>query len=714
MLSIIYTLFIKIFRKVLRNIYYWLVSFLKKNHTVNKIHYKFYRPEFLQTTHFANYFPYLKFTVSSYYNYILKKKISLNMNLENAEISIIIPIYKKRFNLFRCLESLSKSNLKLPFEVIIIDDFPNAKKPFFIDDQIKYIKNVSNLGFLKSCNKGSEKANGKFFYFLNDDTIILNEKTILKLYQRIKSDDFIGIVGSKVLYPNLLIQEAGCVTFSDGNCYQIGNLQNKHQDDYNYYKEVNYVSGCSLFIRAKLFFKTKFDEMYMPGYYEDVDLAFTVRKENYKVVYEPESEIIHCEGSSAGTDLNVGMKRFQNINKEKFFRKWENYLINNLIRSNISSLDASFLNQRIIIFIDDLLPDENRDAGSFIPLFLIKYYQEKKFQICFFIKEINLDDKNIKNLQNQGVRVIYFEKSLLNIVSKMKNSIDAVVLLRPKNLQRYQSILNQLNIKIIYHFVDLHFLRLEREKKFNSRTLENIDEIKKIETNLVRKNFINLTCSKFEYQILVNNYNINNVIYLPLFYPNQGYKNYNIKASDVKKLNLVFLGSTNHMPNMDAIENFIQNILPLIDKKISTCLHLVGLNNVKLNKYSHNNNIIMHGSVGDLYSIFKKIDIAISPLRYGAGAKGKIISYAMYSLPVICSDISIEGTEFLNKEHLIISDPNSYQTYANDIYDLFMNKKLMLKLSQNIYSKFVNSLTFEKGIKDLNSFKEFEKLRIKN
>ena len=64
-----------------------------------------------------------------------------------------------------------------------------------------------------------------------------------------------------------------------------------------------------------------FDERYAPAYYEDTDLAFQARQLGYKVVYQPDSVVVHFEGISSGTDLSQGTKSYQVTNKEKFFNK---------------------------------------------------------------------------------------------------------------------------------------------------------------------------------------------------------------------------------------------------------------------------------------------------------------------------------------------------------------------------------------------------------
>jgi GT2 family glycosyltransferase len=137
-----------------------------------------------------------------------------------------------------------------------------------------------------------------------------------------------GAVGGKLLYPDGRLQEAGSSVFSDGSAANFG------RDDrvieapaYNYLREVDYCSGALLATPRALFAEIGgFDKRYAPGYYEDTDYCFEVRKHGYRVYYQPESVVVHTEGGTGGTDLTSGAKRFQVVNHEKFARKWKDAL----------------------------------------------------------------------------------------------------------------------------------------------------------------------------------------------------------------------------------------------------------------------------------------------------------------------------------------------------------------------------------------------------
>jgi GT2 family glycosyltransferase len=135
-------------------------------------------------------------------------------------------------------------------------------------------------------------------------------------------------VGGKLIYPDGRLQEAGNLVFSDGSAANVG------RDDivpegplYSYVRDVDYCSGALLATPRKLFAEIGgFDKRYEPGYYEDTDYCFEVRSRGLRVIYQPESMVIHMEGATGGTDLTSGAKRFQVVNHAKFARKWKTML----------------------------------------------------------------------------------------------------------------------------------------------------------------------------------------------------------------------------------------------------------------------------------------------------------------------------------------------------------------------------------------------------
>ena len=216
-------------------------------------------------------------------------------------VSIIIPVYNQFEYTYNCLRSISeRTGNEIPYELIIADD---CSKDQTMDMEkvaigITVIHNKKNLRFLKNCNNAARYARGRYILFLNNDTQVQND-WLKSLVNLIESDDEIGMVGSKLLYPDGSLQEAGGIVWKDASAWNYGNRKNPSLPEFNYVKEVDYISGASIMIRKSLWNMIGgFDERFCPAYCEDSDLAFEVRKHGSKVMYQPASVVVHFEGKS--------------------------------------------------------------------------------------------------------------------------------------------------------------------------------------------------------------------------------------------------------------------------------------------------------------------------------------------------------------------------------------------------------------------------------
>ena len=165
-------------------------------------------------------------------NRCVEKKIPDLINFskfEEVDVSIIIPVYDNYEYTMLCLQSILENTQGISYEVIIGDDNSNDETKN-IKQHVKnvtVVRNQENLRFLKNCNHAAQKARGKYILFLNNDTQV--QKDWLKyLYETIEADNTIGLVGSKLVYPDGTLQEAGGIIYRDGMGCNYGRNQNLH------------------------------------------------------------------------------------------------------------------------------------------------------------------------------------------------------------------------------------------------------------------------------------------------------------------------------------------------------------------------------------------------------------------------------------------------------------------------------------------------------
>ena len=99
--------------------------------------------------------------------------------------------------------------------------------------------------------------------------------------------------------------------------------------------------------------------------------------------------------------------------------------------------------------------------------------------------------------------------------------------------------------------------------------------------------------------------------------------------------NILFIGGFNHLPNVDAVKYFANNVMPLLRKRIPGIkFYIVGSNPSQEVLDLRSEDIIVLGFVDKILPLMEKFKISVAPLRYGAGIKGKIGSSMAAGLPV--------------------------------------------------------------------------------
>jgi len=124
----------------------------------------------------------------------------LKLNV-NSEISVVIPTYNRTDMLIRLLESILNTTIPIK-EIIVIDGFPNSNNEILLKEKFPYIKyikfnKIAYVGEIR--NLGLKIAKGKYVFMVDDDNII-EKNTIEILYNEIKSDETIGVVGPVTCY----------------------------------------------------------------------------------------------------------------------------------------------------------------------------------------------------------------------------------------------------------------------------------------------------------------------------------------------------------------------------------------------------------------------------------------------------------------------------------------------------------------------------------
>jgi GT2 family glycosyltransferase/SAM-dependent methyltransferase len=614
----------------------------------------------------------------------LVKNQTINDTNATPEVSIIVPVHNQLRHTLCCLASLVSWPTRVTFEVIVADDASTditANAVRALPFPFRLISEPENVGFLYNCNRAALSANGKFIVILNNDTLVL-PGWLDALVETFERNPTAGLVGSKLLYPNGVLQEAGGLMWTDGSGWNIGVGEDPRTPGFNFCREVDYCSGASIALRRELWQELGgFDERYAPAYYEDTDLAFRVRQAGYTVLYQPLSQLIHFEGKSHGTDLTAGVKQHQVINRSTFVETWKAQLADHSGPTQVDPYCLRRFAQHRLLYIDAFIPTPDQDSGSVDAVNFLKMAKELGFHVTFLPTDsARHTGRYTRDLQKMGIECLYDGAAASPIpwIEQHGPGISLVILSRfPVSLRFLTPVRRYCpNAKVIFNTVDLNFLREGRQAHLCGGDNDQLRllQVQNMEIEIINNSDAVVVVSEAERQLLDELAPSANTIYLPL--PREIPNN----VADLHATDIVFIGGYKHMPNVDGARYFVQEIWPLVQAQASDArVILAGSNMPEEIAILAGNGVETIGYVSDLADLFTRARVSIAPLQYGAGQKGKVVTSLSYGVPVVATSVAAEGMEMTDGKHLLIAD--SPEAFADAVVRLLRDDELWSRLS---------------------------------
>lgn len=334
-----------------------------------------------------------------------------------------------------------------------------------------------------------------------------------------------------------------------------------------------------------------------------------------------------------------------------------------------------------MLVVDVATPRPNHDSGSLRLHNLLKLLLRERCHVSFIADDGIDADPESQALSQLGVDVVQMPP-----VAWMRahgGQLDAVILCRHHVAGHWLPLARSCApaARIVFDTVDLHFLREQREAQLHgsARLQRRADATRAIELHLASMADATWVVSEFEHDLLraelpdTELHVLSNII--DVAEPGNGFDD---------RHDLLFVGGHRHPPNVDAVWWLLRELFPRLRARLPQVrLHLIGADTPAelIAAAQAQPGVLLHGHVPVLEPFLWGCRIALAPLRFGAGVKGKINLSMAHGQPVVATACAIEGMHLRPGLDVMVADETD--AFATAVADLYEDRAQWETLARN-------------------------------
>ena len=602
---------------------------------------------------------------------------------EIARVTIVIPAFNNFFEVSTCIESLYSYASKTDFRVIISDDAsPDVSySALGLLHGISLLRRDTNSGYIVNVNSATSAINSEFLLTLNQDVVVcpgwLDELVI-----EADKNPQVGIVGPRILDQQFRILEAGGIIFQQAHAAHRGRGSTPEDHRYNFSCDVDFVSGCAMLVRTSLWHQLGgLDTQYTPAYYDDVDICLRARKSGWLVRYAPLSCIVHFEGTSMGVNEHdsTSLKHFQVINQEKIMQNHPELNSHTSIE-DVPRVDSHCPKQATVACVFQSFPFADRDGGAVDFTLFVDYLLDLGYTVsALFLNEVALNDT--ANWRSGGIQCVQLETDrglelMENAHLIVSFGIMVGICLAKKNLAHKPW---------IHHTSDCVTRRLEEMNKLHETEKSvspeasrwflglprDVPQMWQIEKPILELPSTTLFVTPHDLEYAQQNGAIGNFVHFPIL---KGGPDSHSLPEPLQELTVGFVGSFLHSPNPDAVEYFLRDLWKNIHQTVPGSRFLIwgsNINDKQIVQWSKIPGVEVRGWFATWDEVVAQTRVLVSPLRFGAGMKHKVVSSYIYGRPVVGTCTSFEGFDIQHLGQNVMTD--DHQLMTNSLIEILQS-----------------------------------------
>lgn len=637
----------------------------------------------------------------------------LDMKVAKPEISVVIPVsnhFAFTASLLVQLATEYGPDCKRRAEVIVVDNGSTDRTTEVPDlfPGVVYVRTEEPIGYTAACNLGAKEATAPVIVFVNND-IELGKGALSAFLDAFAADKTVGVLGGKIVLTDGRTQEAGGLVYANGGTAGFGRGMAPDREVLNIARDVDYVSGCLLAVRASLFTQLGgFDELFSPGYFEDTDLCLRAWAAGSRVRYLPHAYITHYEYGtySKGRPKEISFGKMF-ANKSKYLRKHRDVLL----RTGVAVIDRDQTrgafrlggrDTKYMLMIEDLAPDHLFGSGFARSEDVLKEFLARGWRVSVLAGAKRPgDDRFVERYSGRLDLRYQIDTGLDQLLEEIGGALDVAWVCRTHNLSNFRDPL--LNWR---RGGEGRRLVADTEALASTRTafpgglpsdIRGSAEAARVVLGEIgpAEDFDEIVCVNGHEAELAK-------VALPAKTPFVIGHRFDIGRSETmfeERSGFVFCGAVHepYAPNLDSLKWFCGEILPLIRKEIPDArLDVVGYirEGISLPKAVAENATIL-GRVDDLAPVFDRYRVFIAPTRLAAGMPHKVQHAMALGIPCVATANLADQLELSSDLTPLVSAPVDAAAFASQCVALYRDAALWGKVQADGYAEIIRKASAE-------------------
>jgi len=370
-------------------------------------------------------------------------------------------------------------------------------------------------------------------------------------------------------------------------------------------------------------------------------------------------------------------------NQQVFAAKWASTLADLPPAGSVPSPALLHRHRRQVLILDEAVPRPERDSGSLRQFNLIRLLLQEGLHVVFVPTRREHAGSATEALQRLGVEVWYapFLQQLGPWLREHGTRFAVVMMVRHHLAQECLPLVERYapQARRVFDTVDLHYLRERRGAEVANAPalLRAAERTRDNELAVMQRCHVTVLVSAAERaQLRVDAPDVQVELISNL------HEVAGAGAPFDARRDLVFVGGFGHPPNLDAMQWFIGDVFARIRAELPEVqFHCIGAGapDALVSLAQTQPGVRLHGFVEDITPYMDGCRIAVAPLRFGAGVKGKINLSMAHGQPVVGTTCAVEGMHVEHGVDALVADDAA--DFAAAVVRLYRDAVLWERLS---------------------------------